>query len=55
MRTDTAIANIAITLIYQADVLLRGLVERLKCDFVERGGIREEMTRVRLQSRKGRK
>lgn len=55
VRTDTAIANIAITLIYQADVLLRGLIERLKCDFVERGGIREEMTRVRLQSRKGRK
>lgn len=51
VRSDTAIANIAITLIFQADAMLRGLIERLKREFVERGGIREEMTRMRLQHR----
>lgn len=53
IRNDTATANIAITLIYQADKMLRGLIERLKRDFVERGGIKEEMMRARLQRRGG--
>ena len=51
-RNDTAIANIAITLIFQCDKMLRGLIEHLKQEFLERGGIREEMTRARLQARK---
>lgn len=51
-RNDTAIANIAITLIFQCDNLLRGLIEHLKQDFVTQGGIKEEMTRARLQMRK---
>lgn len=51
MRNDTAIANIAITLIFQCDKLLRGLIEHLKEEFLKQGGIREEMTRARLQSR----
>lgn len=50
-RNDTAIANIAITLIFQCDKLLRGLIEWLKHDFLQKGGIKEEMTRARLQSR----
>lgn len=50
-RNDTAVANIAITLIFQCDCMLRGLIERLKKDFLEKGGIREEMTRTRLKVR----
>ena len=50
-RSDAAIANIAITLIFQCDKLLRGLIERLKQDFLEKGGIRESMTRARLKQR----
>ena len=41
------IANIAITLIHQCDVLIRGLIEWKKRDFVEKGGIKEEMYRAR--------
>ena len=33
------IANLAITLIHQCDVLIRGLIEWKKRDFLERGGI----------------
>ena len=51
-RNDTAIANIAITLIFQCDSMLRGLIEALKKDFLEHGGIREEMTRARLRARR---
>ena len=46
-RSDETIANIAITLIHQCDVLIRGLIEWLKADFKERGGIKEEMYRAR--------
>lgn len=53
-RSPETIANIAITLIHQADVMLMRLIERLKKDFVEQGGIREEMTRARLKYRNGR-
>ena len=47
-RSDEAIANIAITLIHQEDVVLRKLIERLEKDFTESGGIRERMTAARL-------
>lgn len=50
-RNETAIANIAITLVFQCDRLLRGLIEYLKKDFLQNGGIKEEMTRARLKSR----
>lgn len=46
-RSDETIANIAITLIHQCDVLIRGLIEWIKCDFKENGGIKEEMYRAR--------
>ena len=46
-RSDETIANIAITLIYQCDFLIRGLIEWKKRDFIENGGIKEEMYRAR--------
>lgn len=49
--TDANIANIAITLLHQEDVLLRKLIDRLKQDFLQHGGIREEMHRARTQYR----
>ena len=51
-RSDEVIANLAITLIHQADVLLAGYLERIKHDFLENGGIREQMTRARLDYRR---
>lgn len=46
-RSDETIANIAITLIHQCDVLIRGLIEWKKRDFLEKGGIKEEMCQAR--------
>jgi len=45
------IANIAITIICQVDVMLRNLIEFHKQEFLQQGGIREEMTRGRLAYR----
>lgn len=50
-RSDETIANIAIILIKQTDYLLKHYFDRIKQDFLENGGIREEMTRGRLQWR----
>lgn len=50
--TDEMAANLAITLIHQTDVFLRKLIDRLQDDFVKQGGIREEMTRARINYRK---
>lgn len=49
IRSDETTANIAITLIHQTDTLLGKLIERLKKDFIEQGGIREEMYRARTE------
>ena len=49
VRSDETIANIAITLIHQCDVLLRGLIEWKKRNFIERGGIKEEMYKARVE------
>lgn len=46
-RDDRTIANLAITMIHQESYLLLRLIERAKADFLERGGIREEMSRAR--------
>ena len=46
-RSDETIANIAITLICQADVLFGRLLTRLQNDFVENGGIKEKMYAAR--------
>lgn len=50
-RGDESLANIAIILIHQSDVMLAKLQKRQQKDFLEQGGIREQMTRARLQYR----
>lgn len=52
-RPADVVANIAICLIHQANYLLDQQLRRLEKDFVEQGGLRERMTRVRLQHRNG--
>ena len=47
-RPPEVIANIAICLIHQTNYLLDQQLRRLEKDFVESGGLRERMTRVRL-------
>ena len=51
IRSAETVANIAIILIHQADVLLYRLIERQKADFLKQGGIREQMTKARIQYR----
>ena len=51
VRTDETIANIAITLIHQAHTMLLQLIETNKKEFLEQGGIKEEMYRARLKYR----
>lgn len=51
LRSDETIANIALTLIHQADVMLRKLIDSVKDEFLREGGIREQMTRARLEHR----
>ena len=46
-RSDETFANIAITMIHQCDVLIKGLIEWQKKNFLENGGIKEEMYRAR--------
>jgi len=50
-RPPEVIANIAICLIHQTNYLLDQQLRRLEQDFVKQGGLRERMTRVRLQYR----
>jgi four helix bundle suffix protein len=45
------VANIAVCLIHQANYLLDQQIRRLEQDFLKHGGIRERMTRARLQHR----
>ncbi len=52
-RPAEVVANIAICLIHQANYLLDQQLRRLEQDFLKEGGIRERMTRARLQSRNG--
>ena len=47
VRSDETICNIAITLIHQADILLRKYIDYLQEYFVENGGIREKMFNAR--------
>ena len=51
VRSDETVANIAIILIHQADVLLQGLIDRQQSDFLAQGGIREQMSQARRQWR----
>ncbi len=47
------ICNLAITLINQAIYLLKRMLERQQEMFVERGGVREQMSRARIAYRRG--
>ena len=51
VRSDETVANIAIILIHQADYLLERLIERQKRDFLEHGGIKEQMSQARREYR----
>jgi len=50
-RPPEVIANMAICLIHQANYLIDQQLRRLEQDFLELGGLRERMTRTRLQYR----
>lgn len=50
-RPANVVANIAICLIHQANYLLDQQIRRLEKDFLKDGGLRERMTKARLQSR----
>ena len=50
-RSDETIANIALVLIAQTDKLLYNLIERKKQEFLQSGGIKEEMARARREYR----
>jgi four helix bundle suffix protein len=50
-RPPEVVANIALCLIHQTNYLIDQQLRRLEQDFVEQGGLRERMTRARLQYR----
>jgi len=50
-RSPEVIANIAICLTHQANYLIDRQLERLEREFIEQGGLRERMTRVRQNHR----
>jgi four helix bundle suffix protein len=51
-RPPETIANIAICLQKQTDYLIAKLLEKLSKDFLEEGGFRERMTKMRIDERK---
>jgi four helix bundle suffix protein len=51
-RSSEVVANIAICLIHQTNYLIDQQIRRLEQDFIKEGGLRERMTRARLQHRK---
>ena len=52
-RSDEVVANMVIVLIYQADALLNGYINRKYSDFLKDGGFREKLTRERKNCRIG--
>ena len=50
-RIAEGVANIAICLIHQTNDLLEQQIRRLELAFVKEGGLRERMTKARLQHR----
>jgi four helix bundle suffix protein len=52
-RPPEVVANIALCLIHQTNYLIDQQLRRLEQDFVKKGGLRERMTRARLQYRNG--
>jgi four helix bundle suffix protein len=51
-RPPDVVANIIICLIHQANYLLDRQLKQLEAAFLKEGGLRERMTRARLESRK---
>jgi four helix bundle suffix protein len=54
-RSDEAIANIAIALLHQFDIMIARYIDYLQKTFTEQGGIREQMTAARLGYRNSQK
>ncbi len=50
-RLANVVANIALCLIHQTNYLLDQQIRRLEQDFLKEGGLRERMTRARLEQR----
>ncbi len=50
-RTAEVVANIALCLVHQTNYLLDQQIRRLEQDFIKEGGLRERMTRSRLNYR----
>ena len=50
-RPPQVVANIALCLIHQTNYLVDQQLRRLEQDFLEHGGLRERMSRSRLQHR----
>lgn len=50
--SDETLANVAITLIHQCDKMLAGLLEYQKQQFLQNGGIKEQMTKACIDARK---
>lgn len=55
VRPAETVANIAITMIHQYDYLMLNLIESVKADFLNHGGIKEEMSRARRKRLDGNK
>jgi four helix bundle suffix protein len=51
-RSAETVANIAITMLHQFDVLITALIERQKQRFLREGGIKEQMYRARKGERR---
>ena len=50
-RSAETVANIAITMLHQFDVMITRLIEAQKQRFLQEGGIKEQMYRARVQQR----
>ena len=50
-RSAETIANIAITMLHQFDVMITGLIEAQKRRFLQEGGVREKMYKARVEER----
>lgn len=51
LRDDITLANIALVLIHQTDYLLQKLLEKYKTEFLNNGGVKEQMSAARRQWR----
>ncbi|MBP5367399.1 MAG: four helix bundle suffix domain-containing protein, partial [Bacteroidales bacterium] len=51
LRDSETVANVALIMLHQTDYLLRKLIDKFKADFLEKGGIREQMSTARREWR----